>query len=32
MGHILNSYAVTDVYLNSTKQLNLNITEPLIEV
>ncbi|XP_074563233.1 LOW QUALITY PROTEIN: uncharacterized protein LOC141819877 [Curcuma longa] len=31
MGHVLNSYAVTDVLLNSRKQLNLNITEPLIE-
>lgn len=31
-GYILNGYAVTDVYLKSTKLLNFNITEPLVEV
>ncbi|WOK94697.1 hypothetical protein Cni_G03402 [Canna indica] len=30
-GHILDRYTVTDAYLKSTKVLNLNITEPLIE-
>ncbi|CAL9110355.1 unnamed protein product [Musa acuminata var. zebrina] len=30
-GYILNGYAVTDVYLKSTKLLNFNITEPLVE-
>lgn len=29
---LLDASAITDVYLKSTNQLNLNITEPLIEV
>lgn len=29
---LLNTSVVTDIHLESTAQLNLNITEPLIEV
>lgn len=29
---LLDASTITDVYLKSTDQLNLNITEPLIEV